>query len=751
VAVGTGLGHSNIEQVMRWLFRWLLRRQLEMNRAAGRGSRLSRNRPIVLEPLERRELLATATLSPVADNTLYQDATTNSNGAGTSLFAGETSRGFGARRALLKFDVAASVPAGAHIDSVALQLHVSKDIGGANTFGAYLLSDNWGEGASNAGDPGGDGTPATTNDATWISRFFNASPPEPWTTPGGDFQATASATTSIGGLGFVQFSSASLASNVQAWLDGTSGQFGWLVKAVDESIPGTALKFDSRESLTTANRPQLTINYTAAAVNQQPTLSAITDPAAILEDAGPQTINLSGISAGPQETQNLSITATSSNPALLPNPTVSYTSPNATGSLSYKPAPNASGSAVITVTVKDDGGTAAGGVDSVTRSFTVNVTAINDPPTLDPISDPLAIPQDSGQQTVSLSGISAGPLETQSLTLSVASSNPALIPIPTVHYTSPSSTGSLTYTPAAGQAGVATITVTVKDNGGTASGGSDTITRTFKVLVTAAGAVNEPPSFTKGADQTANDNSGLVTVAGWATNISAGPPDESDQAVHFIVVPVDSSLFTVQPRIDPAGNLTFTPAPNAHGTTPVSVKLQDNGGTANGGVDTSPAQTFLITIDKPLIWHNTLHALDVSNSSADGVDGIVAAGDALAVINYINAHVGQSAIPPGAAFGPPYIDTFNSAKGDFSGDNIIAPADALAVINFINASGAGHSGPAGEGEAVPAAGEAAVDSVFQQLGTAPSGASLAAASSDALIASLLASIDVPGSTTRRQT
>ena len=48
-----------------------------------------------------------------------------------------------------------------------------------------------------------------------------------------------------------------------------------------------------------------------------------------------QTINLTGIAAGGSETQTLTVTATSSNPALIPNPTVTYTSPNATGSLSY--------------------------------------------------------------------------------------------------------------------------------------------------------------------------------------------------------------------------------------------------------------------------------------------------------------------------------------------------------------------------------------------------------------------------------
>lgn len=124
-----------------------------------------------------------------------------------------------------------------------------------------------------------------------------------------------------------------------------------------------------------------TINVDITAVNDAPTLAAIGDPAAILEDAGQQTVALSGISAGPGETQALNVTASSGNPGLIPNPAVTYTSANATGSLSYTPVANANGSAVITVTVTDDGGTANGGVATFSRTFTVNVTAVNDAPT----------------------------------------------------------------------------------------------------------------------------------------------------------------------------------------------------------------------------------------------------------------------------------------------------------------------------------------------------------------------------------
>src|SRR5205085_1566706 len=59
----------------------------------------------------------------------------------------------------------------------------------------------------------------------------------------------------------------------------------------------------------------------------------------------------------------------------------------------------------------------------------------------------------------------------------------------------------------------------------------------------------------------------------------------------------NNALFSVQPSISAAGVLTFTPAPNAFGTATVNVNLQDNGGTANGGVDTSATMTFTITVN----------------------------------------------------------------------------------------------------------------------------------------------------------
>ncbi|MHB9006303.1 MAG: Ig-like domain-containing protein, partial [Limisphaerales bacterium] len=83
---------------------------------------------------------------------------------------------------------------------------------------------------------------------------------------------------------------------------------------------------------------------------------------------------------------------------------------------------------------------------------------------------------------------------------------------------------------------------------------------------------------------------------GWATAISAGATGEFEQTLTFVVTNDNSALFAIQPVISADGTLTFAPAANATGTATVSVVLKDDGGTGNGGQDTSAVQTFRIEV-----------------------------------------------------------------------------------------------------------------------------------------------------------
>jgi len=214
-----------------------------------------------------------------------------------------------------------------------------------------------------------------------------------------------------------------------------------------------------------------------ASANTSPTLNALSN-VVIAEDAAQQTVNLSGITAGGGAAQTLTVTASSSNPGLIPTPSVTYTSPNSTGTLRFTPAANASGTATITVTVND--GQAQN--NTVSRSFTATVNAVNDAPTLNGLNNVTLTPS-AGQQIISLSGIGAGAAnESQTLAVTATSSNPGLIPTPSVTYTSPSSTGTLRFTPVAGATGTATITVAVSDG----QSQNNTVSRTFTVTISAS-------------------------------------------------------------------------------------------------------------------------------------------------------------------------------------------------------------------------------------------------------------------------
>jgi len=67
--------------------------------------------------------------------------------------------------------------------------------------------------------------------------------------------------------------------------------------------------------------------------------------------------------------------------------------------------------------------------------------------------------------------------------------------------------------------------------------------------------------------------------------------------VTFTLTNNNDGLFSDQPAISSDGTLTFTPFPNAFGTATLTVFAQDNGGTANGGNDTSVTQQFTITVN----------------------------------------------------------------------------------------------------------------------------------------------------------
>ncbi|MFQ3670766.1 MAG: hypothetical protein SNJ84_04850, partial [Verrucomicrobiia bacterium] len=135
----------------------------------------------------------------------------------------------------------------------------------------------------------------------------------------------------------------------------------------------------------------------------------------------------------------------------------------------------------------------AGGVSaaSQTASFTTESVFVNTPPTLDPLPSLPVLAPDHGAVSVPLSGIGPGLGDDgQTLTVTALSSNPTVIPHPTVSYTSPNSTGTLTFVPT-GVEGQALLTVTVDDG----QAENNTVQRTLQVTV------RQPPVLVDFADE----------------------------------------------------------------------------------------------------------------------------------------------------------------------------------------------------------------------------------------------------------
>ena len=206
-------------------------------------------------------------LSPILDNTMYSESDTLSNALGQHFYSGNNAGGAlppaDSRRGLVAFDIVAEIPAGATVDSVVLQLTMTR----ANLLGPpstivslHRVLARWGEGTSiaNLGFGEGSGGRATPGDATWLDRIRGTAL---WTTPGGDFVPTASASRSVStAVGPNTWSSPQMVADVQGWLDNPASAFGWVLIG-DETLVSSARQWDSRQSALVARRPKLTVFY----------------------------------------------------------------------------------------------------------------------------------------------------------------------------------------------------------------------------------------------------------------------------------------------------------------------------------------------------------------------------------------------------------------------------------------------------------------------------------------------------------
>lgn len=200
------------------------------------------------------------------DATLFLSETgAFADGKGADLYLGATLAG-DSRRTLVQFDLAGQLPAGTTIAAATLEIAVNKARPSVATFSLHRVTRAWAEGPS-AGT-GGQGVESTDGDVTWI---HSSKPGSLWTTPGGDYATTQSATLDYAGLAPYSITGPQLVDDVRDWLSGAVENHGWLLRAANEEIGGTAIRLDSREA-TTGQRPNLSITYNVDEVPFEVTL-----------------------------------------------------------------------------------------------------------------------------------------------------------------------------------------------------------------------------------------------------------------------------------------------------------------------------------------------------------------------------------------------------------------------------------------------------------------------------------------------
>jgi hypothetical protein len=106
--------------------------------------------------------------------------------------------------------------------------------------------------------------------------------------------------------------------------------------------------------------------------------------------------------------------------------------------------------------------------------------------------------------------------------------------------------------------------------------------------------VNDGPTFNI-TDLNPRSHTVVGSAPNWIINVQAGPANEAGQTTTVVINPSNPAAFTQAPSVDAAGNLNWQFANNWSGPVNCQVSVQDNGGVANLGVDTSAIQNFTLT------------------------------------------------------------------------------------------------------------------------------------------------------------
>jgi hypothetical protein len=281
------------------------------------------------------------------------------------------------------------------------------------------------------------------------------------------------------------------------------------------------------------------------------------------------------------------------------------------GKLKFAPAANKNGAPYTSFTfqVQDNGGTANGGVDTdpTARKLTINVTSVNDAPvgttkTVTSLEDASYVIKTSDFGFTDPNDTPANSLLAVKITILPTAGtfvdNGVAVTASQSISVSDLNNGKLVFTPKANLSGLYFLCkFQVRDNGGTANGGID-LDPTAKVLYIRLTAVNDAPVGTAKTISMTKNTSYTFVVADFGFTDPKDNPPNTFLAVKITTLPslgllTDNGVsVTAGAKVSAAdissGKLKYKPATNGTGTPYASFtfQVQDNGGTANGGVDT---------------------------------------------------------------------------------------------------------------------------------------------------------------------
>lgn len=325
------------------------------------------------------------------------------------------------------------------------------------------------------------------------------------------------------------------------------------------------------------------------------------------------------------------------------------------------PVANFFGTLSVNVQVND------GQSNSNIYALQVTVSPMNDDPFFNSLAN-VAVLEDAAQQSVSITGISPGPLESETMILQVSTDNTALIEQLSINpaYNGTATSATLVFKPVANASGTATITVTLIDAGLTPYERNFTVTVTSVNDAPTLAAISVSPILEDSPEQ-------LITLSG----ISAGGgTPESTQTLTFITSS-NNDYFDILGVNYNSGQSTATlrikPKPNVNGTAQISVRLQDNGPSSPSPNTNFVNRTFTLVIqpvnDPPVIVSTpgdlaepgSLYTYNFEATDVDGEALTITAPTLPAWLTLTQTSNGKATLtgtPPAGASGPTTIELY---------------------------------------------------------------------------------------------